>query len=70
MIAGWHDLFTPWQLEDYVALRRAGRDVRLLVGPWTHTSRELWAISTRESIRFLRAHLLGDARLLRARACA
>jgi uncharacterized protein len=66
LIAGWHDLFTPWQIEDYVALRAAGRDVRLLVGPWTHISRELWAVSTRESIRFLRGHLLGDERLLRA----
>ena len=65
LIAGWHDLFTPWQLDDYVALRAAGRDARLLVGPWTHTSRELWAVSTRESIRFLRARLLGDERLLR-----
>jgi hypothetical protein len=65
LIAGWHDIFTPWQLADYVALRRAGRDVRLLVGPWTHISRELWAVSTRESIRFLRGHLLGDERLLR-----
>ena len=65
VIAGWHDLFAPWQLDDYVALRAAGRDARLLVGPWTHTSRELWAVSTRESIRFLRARLLGDERLLR-----
>ncbi|MEA2310947.1 MAG: uncharacterized protein QOE28_915 [Solirubrobacteraceae bacterium] len=65
LIAGWHDLFAPWQLDDYVALRAAGRDVRLLVGPWTHISRELWAVSTRESIRFLRARLLGDERLLR-----
>ena len=65
LIAGWHDIFAPWQLDDYVALRAAGRDVRLLVGPWTHISRELWAVSTRESIRFLRARLLGDERLLR-----
>jgi putative CocE/NonD family hydrolase len=65
LIAGWHDIFTPWQLEDYAALRRAGRDARLIVGPWTHVSRGLWALSTRESIRFLRGHLLGDERLLR-----
>jgi hypothetical protein len=65
LIAGWHDIFTPWQLDDYVALRAAGCDVRLLVGPWTHVSRGLWAVSTRESIRFLRAQLLGDQRLLR-----
>src|SRR3712207_5291044 len=43
LIAGWHDIFTPWQLEDYVALRRAGREARLIVGPWTHVSRGLWA---------------------------
>jgi uncharacterized protein len=65
LIAGWHDIFTPWQLADYVALRAAGCDVRLLVGPWTHISRGLWAVSTRESIRFLRAQLLDDQRLLR-----
>ena len=65
LIGGWYDIFTPWQLEDYAALRRAGRDVRLIVGPWTHVSRGLMAVSTRESIRFLRAHLLGDERLLR-----
>jgi putative CocE/NonD family hydrolase len=65
LIAGWHDLFTPWQIDDYLALRRAGRDARLLVGPWTHISREMWAVSTRESIRFLRGHLLGDEQLLR-----
>jgi uncharacterized protein len=65
LIAGWHDIFAPWQLEDYAELRRAGREVRLIVGPWTHVSRGLWAMSTRESIRFLRGHLLGDTRLLR-----
>ena len=65
LIAGWHDIFTPWQLADYVALRDAGRDARLIVGPWTHVSRGLWALSTRESIRFLRGHLLGDEKLLR-----
>ena len=35
-------------------MRRAGREARLIVGPWTHVSRGLWAVSTRESIRFLR----------------
>ena len=59
-IAGWHDIFTPSQLEDYVALRRAGRRPRLIVGPWTHTSEGMWITATRETVRWLRAHLLGD----------
>jgi uncharacterized protein len=58
LVAGWHDLFTPWQLDDYVRLRRAGRTVRLVVGPWTHVSEGMWATSTRESIRWLRGHLI------------
>jgi putative CocE/NonD family hydrolase len=58
LVAGWHDLFTPWQLEDYVSLRRAGRRPRLIVGPWTHVSEGMWAASTRESIRWLRGHLI------------
>lgn len=60
LVAGWHDIFTPWQLDDYARLRAAGKRPRLVVGPWTHTSQGMWAASTRESIRWLRAHLLGD----------
>jgi putative CocE/NonD family hydrolase len=58
LVAGWHDLFTPWQLDDYVKLRRAGRTARLIVGPWTHVSEGMWAASARESIRWLRGHLI------------
>ncbi len=68
LVAGWHDIFTPWQLDDYVALRRAGRQARLVVGPWTHTSPGMWQTSARESIRWLRGHLLeGVARVPQAR---
>lgn len=66
LVAGWYDLFTPWQLDDYVRLRRAGHRPGLLVGPWTHVSAGMWATSTRESIRWLRGHLL-DGRAPRAR---
>ncbi len=59
LVAGWHDLFTPWQLDDYMTLRRAGRRPRLIVGPWSHVSEGMWATATRESIRWLRGHLLG-----------
>lgn len=64
LVAGWNDLFTPWQLEDFVALRQAGRQAQLIVGPWTHTSQGLVAASTRETLGWMRAHLLGDRRLV------
>ena len=64
LIGGWQDIFLPWLVEDFVALRRAGRTAQLLIGPWAHTSPELLARSTREGIAWLRAHLLGDRRLL------
>lgn len=36
MIAGWSDIFLPPQLRDFAALRAAGRDARIMIGPWTH----------------------------------
>jgi putative CocE/NonD family hydrolase len=37
MTGGWYDVFLPWQLEDYAALRRAGRRPHLTIGPWFHS---------------------------------
>jgi putative CocE/NonD family hydrolase len=64
MVTGWYDAFTPWQLEDYAALRHAGRRPQLIVGPWTHTQEGLAAAGVREGLAWLRAHLLDDPRLL------
>jgi uncharacterized protein len=64
MITGWYDSFTPWQLEDYVALQDAGRPRQLLIGPWTHTHEGLAAAGVREGLAWLRGHLLGDHRLI------
>jgi putative CocE/NonD family hydrolase len=33
---GWYDFFLRGMLSDYAALRAAGRNVRLLIGPWAH----------------------------------
>lgn len=33
---GWRDIFLPGTLDDAVALRVPGREVRLRVGPWAH----------------------------------
>ncbi len=64
LIGGWHDIFLPWMLQDYGVLQRAGRNPQLIVGPWAHTSPGLFRTGMREGIAWLRAHLLGDPRLL------
>jgi hypothetical protein len=65
LTGGLHDIFLPWLIEDFSALRRAGRNPQLIVGPWTHTSPALMGVSLREGTAWLRAHLLGDRRMLR-----
>ena len=60
MVGGWYDIFLPWQLRDYAALRAAGREPYLTIGPWAHGDGGLLAAGARESIAWLRAHLLGD----------
>ncbi len=65
LIGGWYDIFLPWMLEDFGALREAGHEPQLIIGPWTHTDPGLVATGTRDGIAWLRAHLLGDGRLVR-----
>lgn len=60
-VGGWYDLFLPGQLRDYAALRAAGQEPYLLIGPWQHTDQDGMAASVRESVAFLRAQLLGDS---------
>jgi uncharacterized protein len=64
-VGGWYDILLPWMLEDFAALRAAGRHPQLRIGPWTHIAPALAAASHRDGIAWLRAHLLGDHRLLR-----
>jgi len=54
MIGGWHDIFLPAQLRDYHALRAAGRDVRLTIGPWRHADQGAVAVWVRDGQEFLR----------------
>jgi len=63
-VGGWYDIFLPAQLRDYAALRDAGHEPRLLIGPWQHTTPAGIAASLRESVAFLRARLLDDLGLL------
>ena len=65
LIGGWHDIFLPWMLEDFLALQAAGHQPQLTIGPWTHTAPGLLAASMREGLAWLRARLLLDDRLVR-----
>jgi putative CocE/NonD family hydrolase len=48
--AGWYDIFLPAQIDDYAALRAAGRDARMTIGPWTHASPAGMATSLRDAL--------------------
>jgi putative CocE/NonD family hydrolase len=56
MVGGWHDIFLPWQIDDYATLRAAGARPRLTIGPWTHGSFGLMRHSVSESVAWFRAH--------------
>ncbi len=57
MTAGWHDIFLPAQLRDYGALRQAGHQPRLTIGPWRHADNEAAAAWVRDGLEFLRLRL-------------
>ena len=64
LVGGWHDIFLPWMVEDFHALQAAGRRPQLIVGPWTHTAAGMTGAALRNGVGWLRAHLLGDRRLV------
>ena len=65
LLGGWYDIFLPQTIADYQQLRQAGRQPYLTIGPWAHTDLKWMPIATRESISWLRAHLLGNDSALR-----
>lgn len=65
MVGGWFDPFLPDMLRDYEELRGAGQEPYLLIGPWRHLDQEVIATTVRDSLAWLRAHLLGDTGQLR-----
>ncbi|WP_188197390.1 CocE/NonD family hydrolase [Nonomuraea sp. SYSU D8015] len=56
---GWDDFFLPGMLADYAALRAAGRQVRLLIGPWGHGKGLYTRHGMRDALAALDAALLG-----------
>lgn len=65
MTGGWYDIFLPWQLKDYAALRAAGHRPYLTIGPWFHADQRMMRGSVGESLSWFRAHLLDDPSELR-----
>ncbi|QKG26684.1 CocE/NonD family hydrolase [Actinomadura verrucosospora] len=66
LLGGWYDVFLPWELKDYLALRAAGHRPYLTIGPWWHTDARHGLVSFRETLAWFRAHLRGDPSGLRA----
>jgi hypothetical protein len=62
LISGWDDVQLDQTLEEYRRLSEAGGDVRLLVGPWNHTSifNQGWPVVFPYALRELRACLSGQ----------
>ena len=59
-VGGWYDIFLPGQLRDHQALQTAGRQARLTVGPWSHTSRGVGVTAAAEALGFGLAHARGE----------
>ncbi|MQY02284.1 CocE/NonD family hydrolase [Actinomadura macrotermitis] len=66
LLGGWYDVFLPWLVKDYLALRAAGHRPHLTIGPWWHTDARHGLVSFRESLAWFRAHLRGDSSGVRA----
>ncbi|MBD2897021.1 CocE/NonD family hydrolase [Actinomadura nitritigenes] len=66
LLGGWYDVFLPWEIRDYLALRSAGHRPYLTIGPWWHTDARHGLVSFRETLAWFRAHLRGDPSGLRA----
>jgi len=66
-ISGWYDFMIDQLLRDYQATVAAGQTPHLTVGPWFHVSNELQAESMRQTLIWMRAHLLDERALLRSK---
>jgi hypothetical protein len=61
MVAGWFDIFAPQQMRDFAALRQAGCDARITVGPWQHTDDGQMKMAMHDAIDWFNRHLLGKS---------
>jgi uncharacterized protein len=59
MVTGWWDLFAAEQLRDYAAIRAAGVEARIIVGPWLHGEPGEIKATTQQDVAWLGQHLSG-----------
>jgi putative CocE/NonD family hydrolase len=59
MVAGWFDIFLPWQMRDFQSLCEAGCESRITIGPWRHTDMDLGRTGIHDAIDWFKRHLLG-----------
>jgi hypothetical protein len=57
LVGGWYDVFLPAQVADYEALRAAGREARLTIGPWTHATPRGMGEAVRDALEFFDQHV-------------
>jgi putative CocE/NonD family hydrolase len=55
-LGGWYDIFLPAQVDDFVAMRAAGREARMTIGPWTHASPGGLGMSIRDALAWFDSH--------------
>jgi hypothetical protein len=65
MVGGWHDGLLHGMLADYAAMRAAGRQPYLTIGPWLHVDAAILTEATAEAMAWFPAHLGGDTSSLR-----
>jgi putative CocE/NonD family hydrolase len=59
MVAGWYDIFLPWQMRDFIDLQKASGNARITIGPWRHADLELRNFGVVDAIDWFNQHLLG-----------
>jgi uncharacterized protein len=62
MVGGWSDLFIPFQVRDFKAMKGLGKSVRLKLGPWTHANFQGVGEGIRDALDWFDIHLNGRAR--------
>lgn len=65
LVAGWYDIFLQGQLADYAALREAGHQPYLTIGPWTHMDQQGMVAAVREGLSWFTAKLKGEGDAVR-----
>lgn len=65
-ISGWYDFMLDPLLADYRRLVELGHRPFLTIGTWFHVAEELQRDNLRETLNWMRAHLMGDRSGLRS----